>query len=177
MRRLAIDFVPHRGAGTWLGGAILLAGVAAAVLVAEHHQALEARRDQLELGLSAASRTKPGTGSASQAPASREEAQRRNAARRSVVRALGRPWDALFTDVESAAHAQVGLLALEPDVRRGEVRLSGEARDAQALAEYMAALEGTPALERVNLTQHEMVAEGGHPALRFILVGAWRGAR
>jgi len=177
IRRLRVDFAPRRRAGVWLGGSILLAGLAAAVLTAEHYQALGERRDRLESVLQASTKGKPARRSAGEAPASQEAAQRRSAARRGIVRALGRPWDELFGDIEAASHEHVALLAIEPDVRRAEVRLAGEARDARALAEYMTVLERTPMLERVNLAQHETVTDGGGPVLRFVVAGTWVGAR
>lgn len=174
MRALALDFRPRLRAGVWIGSCILVLGLIAAGSAILRFQWLEQRREGLEASMREKARAQPGARAAAAAPASIEEAKRRSNARRAVVRALGRPWDELFADIESATHEQIALLALEPDVRRAEVRLAGEARNAEALADYVAALERTPALSAVNLTQHEMVAEGGESVLRFMLVGAWR---
>ena len=176
-RLLALDFRPRRHAGRWLGAVILLAGLVAAIAAAEHYRALEGRRDALEAGMRERARTPPAARSGD-AAASQAAQQRRDNARRALVRALGRPWEALFSDIESAPADDIGLLAIEPDPRRGEVCMSGEARDAQALYRYIAALEATASLEKVGLTQHEILGEGAVAgALRFVLVAHWQGLR
>ena len=172
-RLLAIDFRPSRRAGSWLGACILLAGLIAAVAVGEHYRALERSRDALEADMRSRTRVKPAierAGNAS-APAALE---RRKQARQAVVRALGRPWERLFGDIEAAPVEDIALLAIEPDARRAQVRIAGEARDAAALHRYVAALETTGSLDRVGLVQHEALAEG---ALRFVLVGHWQDER
>jgi len=173
-RRLALDFRPRRRAGSWLGASILIAGVIAAVAAAEHHKALEDKRAALETGLRERTRVKP---AGQRAGASQEAEQRRQNARRAVVRALGRPWDALYDDIEATSTEDVALLVVEPDPRRGDVRISGEARDARALHGYVAALEITPSLGRVSLAQHETVGDGAANALRFVLVARWQSVR
>jgi hypothetical protein len=174
-RPLALDFRPRRRAGSWLGPIILLAGLIAAVAAAEHYRALERERDALEAGMRARTQVKP-TARAGEAAAA--QAQRRDNARRAVVRALGRPWEALLSDIEAAPAQDIALLAIEPDARRGEVRIAGEVRDAQALYRYIAELEATASLEKVGLTQHETLGEGA-PAgtLRFVLIAHWQGVR
>jgi hypothetical protein len=175
-RRLALDFRPRRRAGSWIGASILIVGVIAAVAAAEHYKALEDRRAALEAGLRERARAKP-AGQRAEAGASRDALQRRQNARRAVVRALGRPWDALYGDIETASVDDVALLAVEPDPRRGDVRIAGEARDAQALHGYVAVLESTPSLGRVSLAQHETVGAGAPGALRFVLVARWQSVR
>ena len=178
-RLLALDFRPRRRAGSWLGAVILIAGLVTAVAAAEHYRALELERDALEAGMNERTRAKP-TARGGDTAASQAAQQRRHNARRAVVRALGRPWEALFSDIESTPAEDIALLAVEPDPRRGEVRMSGEARDAQALYRYIAALESTDSLQKVGLTQHEILGEGavaGAGALRFVLIAHWQGVR
>ena len=176
MRRLALDFRPRRRAGSWLGASILVVGVLAAVAAAEHYKALEDQRATLEASLRERARVKP-LPQRAEAGASQEAVQRRQNARRAVVRALGRPWDALYGDIEAMSVDDVALLAVEPDPRRGDVRIAGEARDAQALHGYVAALENTPSLARVSLAQHETVGDGAPGSLRFVLVARWQSVR
>jgi hypothetical protein len=169
-RALAIDFAPRRRAGSWLGACILLAGLIAAVGVGEHYRALERSREALEAQLHSSARARPAMQRAGDA-ATQAALERRSQARQAVVRALGRPWDRLFGDIEAAPAEDIALLAIEPDPRRAEVRIAGEARDAAALHRYVAALETTPSLDRVGLLQHEALGEG---ALRFVVIGRWQ---
>src|SRR5512145_1790787 len=46
-----------------------------------------------------------------------------------VLHRLTLPWNALFRAVESAAGKDVALLAMEPDLEKQQVKISGEARD------------------------------------------------
>ncbi|MCC6532010.1 MAG: PilN domain-containing protein [Burkholderiales bacterium] len=177
MRALALDFAPRRRAGAWIGWVILLAGVIAAGLTVERLESLEKRRELLEARMQQQARASGRSSTSGAAAESPQAAERRTLARRAIVRGLGRPWDALFADIESAAHEDVALLAIEPDVRRGDVRISGEARDAPALSAYIAHLERTHALERVHLVQHERVADAGERALRFTVSGYWVAVR
>jgi hypothetical protein len=175
-RPLRIDFGSRARTGAWWGFALLFAGALATIATVERYGSLDEERERLEAGLRERNRAKP----AARAPAGTatgEATQRQNDARRSVVRALGRPWDALFRDIEAAASEGIALLALEPDPRRGEVRVAGEAREPLALYEYIAALERTESMSQVRLTQHELVRGAGAGAVRFVLVGVWQGAR
>ena len=175
-RRLGIDFGPRTRSSAWWGIAILLAGLMATIAVVERHRALDEERERLEAGMRERGRSKP-TAPLRSPSATQDVAQRQNNARRSVVRALGRPWEQLFTDIEAAASDRIALLALEPDPRRGEVRLAGEAREPQALYDYIAALERTGSMSRVSLTQHEAVRDSSAGAVRFVLIGVWQGVR
>lgn len=176
-RRLRIDFGSRARPGAWLGFALLFAGALATVIAVERYGGLEDERARLEAGLRERSRAKPSV--RGPAGATQEATQRRNEAGRSVVRALGRPWEALFRDIEGAASEGIALLALEPDPRRGEVRVAGEAREPQALYAYIDALERTASMAQVRLTQHEAVRGAGAEAgaVRFVVVGVWQGAR
>lgn len=84
------------------------------------------------------------------------------------------PWDRLFGALETAAGADVGLLVFDPAPDRRQVRLEGEARDLQALLDYLRRAGAAAPFERAQLQNHQVVQDvPGHP-VRFTLDLAWR---
>ena len=94
-----------------------------------------------------------------------------------VVRKKTVPWDGLFRDIESASDSKIGLLAVQPDAASGVVRISGEARDAAALTDYITRLEAQPSLQNVHLAGHEIKTTQGRAVVRFNLNATWKGAQ
>jgi hypothetical protein len=93
---------------------------------------------------------------------------------RRVLVELSLPWDALFRSVEAAAGKNVALLSIEPDVGRGQVRITGEARDYVSALNFLVRLEEGRTLERVHLLNHELREEDPQRPYRITLVGHWR---
>lgn len=83
------------------------------------------------------------------------------------------PWDALFRDIESVSDKKIGLLSVQPEIAGRVVRITGEARDAAALAEYITRLEEKASLGNVHLTEHETRPDSGSTVIRFGLSAAW----
>jgi len=178
MHRLAlsIDFMRPAGAGRRIGYALAALGVIASALAVAAFVKLERETSVLARSIEASSGGRTQTSRGRTDPVEGDQLKRRLAAANAVMNRLARPWEKLFADLESAEHAEVGLLGIEPDPRKAEIRISGEARDGAALSTYIASLEGTDSLQGVSLTQHEVVANSGPGVLRFTLVGKWAGA-
>jgi Tfp pilus assembly protein PilN len=92
-----------------------------------------------------------------------------------VLASLTLPWDAMFGELESAADAHVGLLAIQPDASGRQVRLAGEARTFEALLAYVARLEATAGFANVLLATHELKAGGAERPVTFTLTADWVG--
>lgn len=84
-----------------------------------------------------------------------------------------RPWQALFTTLESLASDDVALLSLTPDARKHQLRVTAEARDLGAMLAYHRKLEDTPALRDVSLVNHEFAEQVQGRPVRFSLVASW----
>lgn len=84
-----------------------------------------------------------------------------------------RPWQALFTTLESLASDDIALLSLTPDARKRQLRLTAEARDLGAMLAYHRKLEGTAALRDVSLVNHELAEQVQGRPVRFSLVASW----
>jgi hypothetical protein len=83
------------------------------------------------------------------------------------------PWDALLADIESASSKDVGVLSIQPNAATGELRITGEARNAGALAGYVERLQATRSLRDVYLTGHEMHEGPEGRSIRFGVVATW----
>jgi hypothetical protein len=114
---------------------------------------------------------------AAREPAQRDGRQRAAAAdaarANALLRSLDVPWDDLFEAIEAAAHEDIALLRLQPDVQKGTVNITAQARDFAALAAYSAALSGRAPIGTVLLQSHEH--DPRENALRFTLVARWKG--
>jgi hypothetical protein len=90
-----------------------------------------------------------------------------------IVEKRTTPWDALFRDIEAVADKKVGLLSVQPELAGRQVRITGEAHDAAALAAYITRLSQKASLRDVYLTDHEMRQVDGQPVIRFGLAASW----
>lgn len=152
----------------WTGWAMLLAALTlAAVLVADYANRL-ALRNQIELYLQQARLQQPREQAVSVAMA----AEMRFA---DAALAAGRiPWEALFGGIEKAAAPGIVLQRLHPRGASGEIHVSGEAADIDALSAYMLRLGARPGLNGVSLLGHQPLVREAGPGLRFELVVGWR---
>lgn len=94
-----------------------------------------------------------------------------------VIDRLALPWDTLFRAIEGAAGQRVALLSMEPDARKGEVALGGEAADYAAVIDYVERLGQPGLLQGVHLVRHELREDEPGRPMRFVIVGRWGGGR
>jgi Tfp pilus assembly protein PilN len=171
MTRLGLDFVKRRGAFSRGGAAVLAGGVIAVALSVQQyfsiHQAAAALTENLGTIAAAAKRD---SGRPQLDP---EQLRVRIRLANQVVERRAIPWDALFRDIEAASDKDVGVLSIQPDAGGRQLRITGEARNAAALATYIARLEEQPSLSEVYLAEHELHVEQQRTSLRFGLNAVW----
>jgi len=91
-----------------------------------------------------------------------------------VVRQLALPWAAMLHAVEGAASADVAVLQLEPDARERKLRVSAEARDEEAMLEYLRRLGREHALAGAYLASHQVVLEDARRPIQFTVLARLR---
>ena len=177
MARLRIDFQRSNRPVPVLGWLLLTLAAAAAAIAVRHHQAIDAEDARWEARLDRATRD-VGLVRAAR-PASPEvlraqvaEVQQANA----VLHELDLPWDALFEAVEGAADKNVALLALEPEMRKGRVAITAEAKDFAAVLAYAKRLGARGAFSSVHLQQHQVQHADPQRPVRFSLLAVWKEA-
>jgi Tfp pilus assembly protein PilN len=78
--------------------------------------------------------------------------------------------------LEKAIDDSVTLLGLEPGVR--DIAIAGEAKDLNALLDYLKRLQAASVFVDLHLTKHEIIQLGAERTVRFSLQASWReGAR
>ncbi len=166
------DASPLRSIGAWLllGGAC--AGIAVALAFATADQKLlQIKRQTAELRQESAPRTGPkSTMDVTQLAAEIAHAN-------TIIRQLNLPWDKLFMALESTANDRVALLAIQPDIRKQLIHLSGEARNLEAVLDYLAQLRRQETLAQIALTSHEIKLQDPDKPVRFSLSAKWTPTR
>jgi len=170
LSRMRLDFAATDSAASWSGILALVAGVAAAGFIVADYQQLLARAARLEaeLGRLAAPR-RAADGAARDARKHGEAVVRGN----EVAHELARRWDLVFLALESARARDVALLAIEPDPRKGVLRLTAEAKGKSAMLDYVDRLQVAQPLQRVVLEQHEVQSQVAEKPVRFVVTEAW----
>ena len=164
MKPLRLDFIrPPQRRLAWL---LLVAGIVSAAAVALHGQSLTEKLRAAEQRISRLERK-------AHEPLAARRREREPDAAAEIARQRAVPWQRLFSVVESAGAEDVALLVLQPDPR-GEVRLEAEARDWQAMLDYLQRLSQSGFLARVHLVQHEIRSEQGAQPVRFAVLARWQ---
>lgn len=169
MRILELDF-QRPAPPSPLGWVILLAAlVSLAALLGVHHTVANETR-ALQATVKRIEALVPGAATVSAQNPNDDAAL--TAARRALERSK-LPWSGLFTALESADNKDVALLAVTPDVARGQLKIHAEARHLAAMLAFHQRLQQAEGLQRVALVDHEVSKEAAEPSVRFHIVAAW----
>jgi hypothetical protein len=84
------------------------------------------------------------------------------------------PWDKLFQAVEWSSGKDVALLTIEPDTEKHEVKISGEAKNIEAVLGYIKHLSTQDVFSSVYLQSHQVQKRNPEKPVRFALVVAWK---
>ena len=90
-----------------------------------------------------------------------------------VIMQLNLPWSALFNALEEANSSNVALLGLEPNARKGLVRVNGEAKNAAALFDYIRLLQSSKSMSTVYLKHQQVQERDPEKPIRFTLDASW----
>jgi Tfp pilus assembly protein PilN len=110
-------------------------------------------------------------------PVSKERLDEEVKSAEAVVRQLALPWGALVRAVEQAATRDVALLQLQPDAEQRLLRLSAEARNREAMFEYLRRLGADRGLADVHLVAHHVQKEDPQRPVQFSVQAALRDGR
>ncbi|EPA98118.1 hypothetical protein [Pseudomonas sp. G5(2012)] len=174
MRPLMLDFQPRRRSSP-LGWSLLVGGVVLALTCIVIQQQVSGEAEQQQGHLQTTQRVLTGdTGSkVSLTPAETREQAQNLAEMRKVSQQLRRPWERLFATLEAMPRDNIALLTLTPDARKGQVRISAEARDLDAMLDFHRRLEACDELSDVSLLSHEIVANVPEHPVQFNLSATW----
>jgi hypothetical protein len=176
MRALHLDYHRAYKPVPWLGLGVLLAAPIALAVMSGYYQTLneeirfwESRADQAALSAQHATVSRPLTDQ--EARAQMLEVKQANL----VVRQLGLPINALFNAVDGSGRQDIALLSLEPDLQKGAVKIGGEAKDFEALLNYVKELSRREVFGSVMLQNHQIQREIAEKPVLFTLMAYWKG--
>jgi hypothetical protein len=172
VKRLApmrLDFAATESGASWSGLLMLVLGLAAAGLIVGDYQRLLASAERIEAELGRLSAPRRGAEPARDARKQGEAVARSN----EVAHELSRRWDRVFLALESAKAPDVALLAIEPDPRKGVLRVTAEAKGKNAMLDYVNRLQAAQSLQRVMLESHEVLSQVPEKPVRFVVTASW----
>jgi hypothetical protein len=86
---------------------------------------------------------------------------------------LSTPWEKFFSGIESVSTKDIAILAIEPDVKTGQLKIEGEARDYAAVLNLVSKLEATPPFSEVFLVHHEIKRDDPQHPVSFAVSMHW----
>jgi Tfp pilus assembly protein PilN len=90
---------------------------------------------------------------------------------------LGAPWQKLFAVLESYVDEPVALLSIDPDLGKRDLLLTGEARNLEALLDYIRFLKRQSMLADVTLLSHQINKQDRDRPVRFRISATWEHER
>lgn len=90
-----------------------------------------------------------------------------------VLVELGRPWLALFVQLEETLTPDIALLTIRPDAAKGRLRITGEARHLTDALDFVRRLGDSGVLIDVVLEGHEVVESDQQKPVHFAVSARW----
>ena len=84
------------------------------------------------------------------------------------------PWGDVFNALETSAIDDLALLAIEPDAKKRQLKITAEAKNKDIMFSYLEKLEGSDELANVYLLKHEVVEDVDQHPIRFVAVATWK---
>jgi hypothetical protein len=166
-RPLELDYIAAPRRPAWPGVLVLALSLALAghLFVRYRDARQEVVRLEAQAGLIAPER-RP----ARALPKERLEEQAKAA--EAVVRQLTLPWAGLIGALEQAATRDVAILQLQPDADQRLLKLTAEARNRDAMFEYLRRLSAARELGEVHLVSHQVQRDDPQQPIQFSVQAA-----
>jgi hypothetical protein len=84
------------------------------------------------------------------------------------------PWGDVLNALEASALNDLALLAIEPDAKKRQLKITAEAKNKDILFSYLEKLEASDELANVYLLKHEVVEDVDQHPIRFVAVATWK---
>jgi len=171
-RRLELDYIAPARRRPWAGLVVLVVSLClAGFLLTRYRDAhLELARIEAATSLVSAERRPPRA-----IPKERLDEEVKTA--EAVVRQLTLPWGSLVQAIEQASTREVAVLQLQPDAENRIVRLTAEARNGEAMFEYVRRLGAAKGLADLHVVSHHVQREDPQRPIQFSVQAALRSAQ
>jgi hypothetical protein len=171
-RRLQLDYIAPVRRPAWPGLLVLALSLALAAELWTRY-----RDAQLELARLEATSSLLSTERRPARVVPKERLDEEVKAAEAVVRRLTVPWGSLVQALEEAATRDVALLQLQPDAENRTVRLTAEARSAEAMFAYARRLGAAKGLADVHVVSHQVQREDPQRPIQFALQATLKAAQ
>lgn len=184
MKKIAIDFAPPTLARSWyrlgprgwllLALGVLLAGAAIALgaQMLARQRAFDGQLAAVRASVARPAAAAAAASAAAAVPVAPISAAQANAVNAAILQ-LNLPWPALREAIGAATPATVALLALEPDPRRRNLKITAETKDTDTMIAYVAQLKRQELFGDVVLLRHEINELDPNRPVRFEIDAPW----
>lgn len=90
-----------------------------------------------------------------------------------IVDSLITPWQPLMLAIEQADMPDIALLSIDPNIKKQQVTLVGEAKNLQTVLRYIEQLEAQAVLQEVYLQKHTVEETDVSKPVTFGVVAKW----
>lgn len=91
----------------------------------------------------------------------------------SIVTELSMPWNALFEAIENADEPSITLLNVNPNSKKQQLLITGEAKNLQSVLNYIVKLEAQPVLQGAYLQSHGVDEANTSKPVKFTIMAHW----
>lgn len=84
------------------------------------------------------------------------------------------PWGDVLNALEASALDDLALLAIEPDAKKRQLKITAEAKNKDIMFNYLEKLEVSSELANVYLLKHEVFDDVDQHPIRFVAVASWK---
>ncbi len=173
MQSVDLDYLADKRPN-WLGLTALAIGAIALVLMVDHYRDLDRKISDQELLVS---RLQAERKNSFATPASEhrndEQIARETKQANAAILQLSLPWKDLFEALETTRKNEVAILAIEPDVKKGLVNISAEAKKLDSMLDYVASLQKVALFHEVLILNHQVQEQNPEKPIRFVVQAAW----
>ena len=167
--RLDLDHVapPHRA--RWLGYLVLACALLLAAGTTYRYRDVQLQLAHLEATQGMLNVQRPPMKTI---PKNRLDEQLKTA--EGVVQQLALPWARLIETLEATGRSDVAILQVQPDAQQRLLRITAEARNQQAMIEYVQRLAEVPGLGYVHLLNHQVQQDNPQRPIQFSAQASFR---
>jgi hypothetical protein len=169
-RRLDIDHFAPRTRGRWTGYALLAVSL---IVAAEMTQRFQAAKVEVENRMTTQGLLNVERPPAQKIPKQRIDEQVKEV--ENVMRQLTLPWGELIESVENAGSKDVAILQLQPEAQQRVLRITGEARNQEAMVDYLKRLAEARGFAYVHLLSHQVQQDDPQRPVQFAAQASFKG--
>jgi len=173
-RAVHLDYQRAPGGFPWAGLALLAMALALLAWIGSDYLGLTGQAAKLEAKAVQIAQANPKLRKEKLSVAEMRDRAQEVKRANEVLRRLTLPWERLFQAVESSSGKEVALLTIDPDMEKGAVKISGEAKNMVAALEYIQKLEKQEMFGTVYLQSHQIQLRDPEKPVRFSLLGMLR---